>query len=261
MRGCITHFHAFELRWSMNEILDGRDVIRREMSVRDIAQYIERTARWVAPETFELLPLWFPEYARRSPFFKCNWSEPQSNTNRRTGVSIHKLESNRYASRALMLALGVSKRPSNWSCCHIWSVDDPTFQLSNEIVVDRRYYSCVGNMLLLPTPLKAFTDSMPEIKTMLRICARNLYNWHCDHDSLLAANAALTIWEDWTAYPESWPRFPGEKRPRGIVPRSSAIERCAKSRLNQIRKDLATAGEFYPREEVRSALAYWGIEA
>jgi hypothetical protein len=52
------------------------------------------------------------------------------------------------------------------------------------------FFSCVGNMVLLPTPLKAFTDTMPEIKSMLRICARNLYGWQCDHESMSAINCS-----------------------------------------------------------------------
>lgn len=37
-------------------------------------------------------------------------------------------------------------------------MDDASFQFSNVVVMDRRLFSCVGNMVLLPTPLKAFTD-------------------------------------------------------------------------------------------------------
>ena len=69
-------------------------------------------------------------------------------------------------------------------------MDDARYQLSNVIVMDRRFFSCVGNMVLLPTPLKAFTDTMPEIKSMLRICARNLYGWQCDHESMSAINCS-----------------------------------------------------------------------
>ena len=50
-------------------------------------------------------------------------------------------------------------------------------------------------MVLLPTPLKAFTDTMPEVKAMLRICGRSLYGWECDHESMKETNAALDDWE------------------------------------------------------------------
>ncbi len=242
-------------------IFDGLDALRKVMSVRDIAMYIERTARWAAPETFKLLPLWFPEHARRSPFYKENWSVPLLNTNRRTGVSIHKPEGNVYANQALTLAVGLKKklRP-NWSCCHIWGIDDATYQLSNDVVMDRRFYSCIGNMVLLPTPLKAFTDTMPEIKAMLRICARNLYGWQCDHDKLLATNVALDEWTDWSAYPTSWPRSPNEKLPLGLVPLTPDIRASAEKRLADIRYDIEHAGSFYPRQEVRDAMVYWHIK-
>lgn len=41
------------------------------------------------------------------------------------------------------------------------------------MVQDHQFYSCVANMVLLPAPLKAFTDAMPEVKAMLRVCSRN----------------------------------------------------------------------------------------
>ena len=168
---------------------DGLDALRAEIGLAEIASLIERTARWVAPETFRLLPVWFPEHARRRYFYKANWSEPQLNKNRASGNSSHKYEGNNNANQALTLALGLRKatRP-NWSCCHLWGVDDASFQKSNDVVSDHRFYSCIGNMVLLPTPLKAFTDAMPDIKVMLRLCARNLNGWQCDHESMVETN-------------------------------------------------------------------------
>lgn len=244
----------------MAEISDGLDTLRSVMSLSEIASLIEKTARWVSPDTFKLLPLWFPEHARKGSFYKKNWSEPQMNRNRETGNSVHKAEGNRYANEALTLALGLRKklRP-NWSCCHIWGIDDARYQLSNVVVMDRRFFSCVGNMVLLPTPLKAFTDAMPEVKAMLRICARNLYGWQCDHENLLATNTALDSWTDWQAYPDSWPREPHEKMPLGVVELTPTIRESARKRLETIRHDLVHAGKHYPRDEVRAALEYWKI--
>ena len=245
----------------MAEILDGLETLRSVISLGEIASLIERTARWVAPDTFKLLPLWFPEHARGRSFYKNNWSEPQMNTNRVTGNSLHKSESNSYANEALTLALGMRRklRP-NWSCCHIWGIADPLYQASNAVVMDHRFYSCVGNMVLLPTPLKAFTDTMPDIKAMLRICARNLYGWQCDHDNLLATNTALDGWTDWEAYPESWPRTAHEKLPLGVVELTPMIRKYALRRSATIRHDLEHAGSYYPRDEVRAALGYWKIK-
>ena len=114
-------------------------------------------------------------------------------------------------------------------------------------------------MVLLPTPLKAFTDTMPEVKAMLRICARNLYGWQCDHNILHVTNTALDGWTDWVAYPESWPKTPNEKRPLGLVELSPKIQASAEKRLATIRHDLEHAGKFYPRDEVKAVLAYWKI--
>ena len=243
-------------------LTDGLDALRAEIGVREIASLIERTAAWVAPETFRMLPVWYPAHARGRHFYKGNWSQPQMNTKRSSGASAHKVEGNIYANNALTLAVGLRKatRP-NWSCCHIWGVDDLKFQKANAVVQDRRFYSCVANMVLLPTPLKAFTDHMFDIKAMLRVCARNLYGWECDHPEMVASNATLTDHFDWADYPESWPREPGEERPLGVVDLNDGIAKSARDRLASIRAELRDAGPYYPREEVRAVLEYWGIPA
>src|SRR5437879_6020955 len=94
----------------MAEISDGLEALRSVMSLREIASLIERTARWVAPETFKLLPLWFPEHGRRGLFYKENWSKHQKNKSRATGHSVHKSEGNVHANKALTLALGLKSK-------------------------------------------------------------------------------------------------------------------------------------------------------
>lgn len=244
-----------------NDLLpDGLDVLRREFSLADIMGLIERTAKWVDPKTFEYLPVWYPEHARRGLFYRTNWSEPQMNRNRQTGVSVHKSEGNVHANKALTLALGLRKgdRP-NWSCCHIWGVDDAFYQTSNAVVQDRRFFSCVANMVLLPTPLKAFTDVMTEVKMMLRICALHLYGWSCDHDEVAGITKQVADWASWDAYPASWPKPGRTSRPLGTAPFSKRIREAADRRKAAIRKDLTSAGPHYPRGEVRNVLAYWNI--
>jgi hypothetical protein len=240
---------------------DGLTALREVIQLSEVMRLIERTSRWVDPETFRLLPLWYPEHARRSCFYKKNWSEPQMNKNRQTGHSEHKREGNIHANKALTHALGLRSddRP-NWSCCHIWGVDDAQYQESNAVAQDRRFFSCVANMVLLPTPLKAFTDTMWQVKAMLRICARYLYGWHCDHQSVADAIATIEEWGDWDAYPKSWPRTHGGSLPQGIVKLDGGIRQSAALRLERIRWDLKNAGIHYPRDEVRAALSYWKIE-
>lgn len=245
----------------MRVVEDGLDALREQIGLGEIMSLIERTARWVDPATFELLPVWYPEHARRQPFYKGGWAEPQLNKSRANGSVVHKFEGNVYANQALTLALGMRKatRP-NWSCCHIWGLDDGKYQKSNVVVQDRRFYSCVANMVLLPTPMKAFTDAMPEVKAMLRLCAAHLYGWECDHEALVAAavgqSAELAMSDD---YPASWPKRLGEQLPLGTVPLTPAIRKSAEQRLAAIMQDLADPGPHYPLDDVRGVLRYWGI--
>ena len=244
---------------AIKDVDDGLDALRREIGVAEIMSLIERTARWVDPETFRLLPVWFPEHARRQPFYKGRWSEPQLNKSRSSGSVVHKVEGNVYANQALTLALGLRKanRP-NWSCCHIWGVDDGAYQKSNVVVQDRRFYSCVANMVLLPTPLKAFTDTMPEVKAMLRFCATNLYGWKCDHTAVVDIEEA-SIGQFGSAYPKSWPARAEERTPAGMVALTPAIQKSAYRRLAVIRREIANPGPHYPTADVLSVLKYWKI--
>lgn len=239
---------------------DGLDALRKELSLTEIMRLIERTARWVDRETFEYLPVWYPEYARGALFYKTNWSEPQMNTNRVTKLSVHKREGNRYANDALTRALGLRKKDRpNWSCCHVWGVDDGKFGKSNDIVQDPRYYSCIANMLLLPTPLKAFTDAMPEVKVMLRFCVRNYYGWTCNHPAVSGAVDALAAFDDRDAYPASWPRHEGDGRvPRGVSPFSAQIRTDADRMLARLARDRREAGPYYPAD-IQDVLDYWEI--
>ena len=245
---------------AITELPDGLIALRAELKLAEIMRLIERTARWVDPATFSLLPLWYPEYARRVLIYKANWSQPQMNKNRQTGQSVHKIEGNIYANKALTHALGLRSddRP-NWSCCHLWGIDDALYQESNAIVQDRRYYSCIANMVLLPTPLKAFTDAMPEVKSMLRICAHNFYSWRCEDASVATSITTIDNWIDWDDYPDSWPRPGKSSVPLGVVLLNDGIRFSAERRLEKIKRDLNDAGEHYPRDAVREALAHWKV--
>lgn len=246
---------------STTSLPDGAEALKAELKLGDVMRLIERTARWVDPETFNLLPVWYPEHARGALFYKGNWTEPQMNINRKTKVSVHKMEGNTNANKGLTLALGLrSGGRKNWSCCHIWGVDDPTYQEANVVVQDHRFYSCVANMVLLPTPLKAFTDTMPDVKAMLRICARNLYGWQCDHESMSAVNAELDEWQNWDDYPGSWPRKAGVSIPIGVMSINTDIRESASRRWQKIKRDFEHAGSHYPREKVLESLVYWKLD-
>ncbi len=240
---------------------NGADALLSELSLSTIMVLIERTARWVDPATHNFLPIWYPEHARRGLFYKSNWSEPQLNKNRQTGISIHKHEANIHANKALTYALGLrSNDREGWSCCHIWGVDDPTYQTSNLVVQDNRYFSAVANMVLLPTPLKTFTDTMPEVKAMIRICATHLYKWQCNHPMMKEINAELDELQDWENYPKSWPNSSRGKLPIGIMKINPDIQQSAHRRWSKIQNDLKNAGEYYPKNKVMDALEYWGLD-
>ncbi len=245
---------------STTSLPNGNDALLDVLELGDIMRLIEKTARWVDPATFNLLPIWYPEYSRRSLLYNKKWSEPRMNTNRKTKIATHKSEGNTNANKALTQALGLrSEGRKNWSCCHIWGVDDPTYQEANVIVQDHRYFSCVANMILLPTPLKTFTDTMPKVKKMLRICARNLYGWHCDHPNMRTVINDLDNWQDWNNYPESWPRKKDDSLPKGIMTLDQNIIKNAERRWKAIQGDIQNAGKYFPRDEVKKALVYWRL--
>ena len=244
-----------------NLLPDGLKALRHELSFGAVMGLIERTARWVDPTTFRYLPVWFPEHARGSLFYKSDWSEPQMNRTGQTGVSVHKRESNTYANKALKQALGLrsTDKRRNWSCCHIWGLDDPSFQVSNVVVQDHRFFSCVANMVLLPSPLKAFTDVMVDVKMMMRVCALHFYNWSCDQNEVANIAEEVRHWARWDDYPESWPKPGRNSSPRGLVPFSEPIKKAADRRKAAIRRDLTAAGPHYPHDKVRKALDYWKL--
>lgn len=122
---------------------------------------------------------------------------------------------------------------------------------------DPRFYSCVANMVLLPTPLKAVTDVMPDVKWMLRARAFHTYSWRCDHESL--GDADLAPWTSDPAYPASWPRASGDAPPPGTVPMTPAIANDADRRLAAVQRDLEHTGRFYPRQAVLDTLRYWKL--
>jgi hypothetical protein len=242
-------------------IPDGNEVLRNDIPA--IAELIERTARWVNPETFRRLPVWCPHTARGRPLFDARWSRRYTNTRKTTEIAAEKFEGNVAALKALLAALDVaSPKPKNWTVCHIWGYDDPSFARQSEIVQDPKYFSCVGNMVWLPTSLKGFTDTLPEIKMMLRVCAFYLYGWACKHPSVTADAEKVRSGRIPPHYPKSWPspERPGIVPP-GTAPFSDRIERQITKRKQQIKASMQDASLIhYPRQEVAEVLKHWHIE-
>lgn len=240
---------------------DGNDVLRGDIPA--IVELIERSARWVHPDTFQALPVWAPETARGQPLYDAGWTRRYTNTRRSTGATAEKFEGNVAALKSLVAALGVaSPKPKNWTVCHIWGYDDPSFAKQSSVVQDPRYFSCVANMVWLPTPLKGFTDTVPEIKDILRVCSFYLYGWACEHDSVL--NQAEKVRSGWipTHYPHSWPS-PDRPSvlPAGTAPFTAEVESEIEKRKSKFRAALAN-NDFvhYPRTNVESVLKFWNVD-
>jgi hypothetical protein len=243
-----------------NIIPDGNAEIAAE--IPHIVEIIARTCRWVHPDTYRQLPVWCPWTARGRPLYDSSWQRRYTNTKRTTKQTVEKVEGNVAASKALIAALGVaSPKPANWTVCHIWGYDDPAFASQGSIVQDPRYFSCVANMVWLPTPLKGFTDALPEIKTMLRTCAFYLYGWVCEHESVVDQATAIRAGTIPDGYPKSWPA-PDRAGlfPPGTAPFTPAIMAEIRKRKAAFKNMLADMNlTHFPREEVRQVLAFWKV--
>ncbi len=229
----------------------------------DMVSLIVNTCLWVDPKTFQDLPVWYPETYRGAPIYDHKWQRRYTNTSKSTGRTLEKVEPNIRASRALWQALGFGPRskPKNWTVCHIWGIDDEYFQRPNTIVRNPKYYSCIANMVALPSPLKALTDGVPEIKSMLRVCAYYLYGWICESDEVKAEATAITNGFIPKEYPESWPKSRADKLPKGLVQYNAAIKKFVNKRKQEIKGDLQNpALRFYPKKQVREVLQFWRIK-
>jgi hypothetical protein len=243
-----------------NVIPDGNAEIAVE--IPRIVDIIARTCRWVHPDTFRQLPVWRPWTARGRPLYDKTWQHRSTNTKRGTNQTVEKVEGNIAASKSLFAALGAGRpKPLNWTVCHIWGYDDPAFSSQGSIVQDARYFSCVANMVWLPTPLKGFTDALPEIKTMLRTCAFHNYGWVCEHASVTTQAQSIRTGSIPEGYPKSWPA-PDRPNllPPGTAPCTPGIVAEICRRKANFKKLLAdTSLTYFPREEVREVLAFWKV--
>ncbi len=225
-----------------SEIGDGLQAFNRVIDAKEVARVVGNLARWVDPETFRLLPVWHPELARKQPLYKTGWAHPQTNR------GMPKFEGNTKANAALSRALGVAKKARpDWTCCHIWGNDDTSFSKGESEVNDPRYYSCIANMVLLPTPLKAFTDAVPQMKAALRLAAFHLYGF-------LPAGQVLPSIEDagdWL--PDGWDQ--GDVT--GIRWLNSKIEKSARKRGQTIVREMREPVGEYPIAQVKQVVHYW----
>jgi hypothetical protein len=242
-------------------IPDGNEALRSDIPA--VVELIERTAKWVHPNTFKALPVWAPHTARGRPLYDAGWTRRYTNTRKTTGITAEKFEGNIAALNSLVAALDVaSPKPRNWTVCHIWGYDDPSFAKQSSVVQDPRYFSCIANMVWLPTPLKGFTDTLPEIKAMLRVCAFYLYGWVCEHPSV--AEQAEQVKSGWipAGYPERWPsKLRPSILPPGTAPFTDRVEREIAKRKQRIKASIANSKLLhYPKDEVAKVLEFWNVK-
>jgi hypothetical protein len=239
-------------------IPDGNTEIADEIT--QIMGIIARTSRWVHPDVFRELPVWAPWAARGRPLYDRAWQRHYTNTKRGAVHAAEKYEGNRSASQVLFTALGVANpKPLNWTVCHIWGYDDPGFKSQGSIVRDPRFFTCVANMIWLPTALKGFTDAIPEIKTMLRTCAYYLYGWTCEHPTVEDLAKAIRGGVIPPGYPLTWPA-PGRRDvlPPGTAPITPTIRsEIRKAKLIRLLDNMNLT--HFPRDEVRQVLSYWRV--
>ena len=255
-------------RGPADDLGDGLEVLDSacEKAGVNFIPLIAETCRWVDPRTFRALPVWYPESYRGAPSYDAKWQRRYTNTSKSTGKTVEKSEPNILAGRALWRAFGIApqSKPKNWTVCHIWGVDDPEFQRPNSIVRNPCYYSCVANMVALPTPLKALTDSMLIVKYMLRVCAFYLYGWTCEAEEVREEAEMIKKGIIPDNYPSSWPLRGNDKTPPGLMGFSPRVDQSIQRRKQAIRDDLrhADLGHYphYPKEEVREVLTFWQIE-
>jgi len=238
-------------------LTDGLDAFK-EACLRvgiPVMDLIVHTARWIDPAVVRELPVWYPAFHRGMELFKADWKTPQVDKN-----GIRSRETNYRANWTIDDALG--GKGSNWTCCHIWGYSDPTFQQKGSLTHNPRYYTCLPNLVLLPTPVKALTDSMPEVQQALRVCSWHLYGWTPEGPDSKEAEAIRSGWIP-QHYPSVWPRSRGGDAPPGLIRVSSRILATARQRKAKVLEELrqADAGKLpnYPRDRVREILSAWKI--
>jgi hypothetical protein len=117
-------------------------------------------------------------------------------------------------------------------------------------------------MVWLPTPLKGFTDTIPEVKSILRVCAFHLYGWVCGHPSVAGEAKRVRSGAIPEGYPKSWPT---PERPSvvplGTAPFNDRVARQIAKRKLKFKADIENLSlTHYPRIEVLEVLKFWGIE-
>lgn len=224
---------------------DGIDFFKSKAEPELIAQLLAACTIWIDPVCFRRLPVWAPYTYRKAPLYKSDWTTRQSNKGE------PKREGNVAASKAQNRYLGIAGRNArtrpNWACCHIWGNDDESFQSDYSEVNDPRYFTCAANMVLVPTPLKTFTDTVPEVKSALRFAAYLLYGFIPENRPVPSAKDAGHF------LPKSWQ----VEETINYSSITTKIEADLKKRAATLHDLQSCAGPNYPRDQVNNVVNYW----
>ena len=132
----------------------------------DLAALVAAASVWANPKIHDILKangrfgLWYPATRRY-----------RKGATERKGQILDgiRLDDNTYANYALKNALPLGARAYlNYSVCHIWP----------ESCYDDRCYTCIANLVLVPSPLMSITDCHPATQNALRYRAWELYSWY-----------------------------------------------------------------------------------
>jgi hypothetical protein len=105
-----------------------------------------------------------------------------------------------------------------------------------DVVQDQRFYSCIGNMIWLPTPLKGFTDAVPQIKECLRVCAFQLYGWACEHEDVRTVAERVRSGAIPEGYPNDWPTADRRVLPPGTASCTERVQASIEKRLEIVQR-------------------------
>jgi len=116
-------------------------------------------------------------------------------------------------------------------------------------------------MVWLPTPLKGFTDAVPDIRRMLRTCAFYLYGWACEHPDVAPQADEVRSGEIPDEYPVVWPAPGRNAPPPGIAPFSPRVAAAIIKRKQELRGMLDDISlTHFPSKDVREVLEFWKIK-
>ena len=177
----------------------------------DLAKLVAETGYWVAPSVHKCFAAFRPPHGAVYPDIRRRVGKDEeaggSTVDPATGDTI-RLDLNNYAGGALRRFLGPPP-DGDWEgyhACHVWP----------DTATDRRYYTVLANLVLLPAPLAGLSDHDPHIIECLKYRSYQLYEWHPSEDQPPACPSNFpAVWLDPRPVPSGiqWGHWTDGKRP------------------------------------------------